>query len=188
MSPETKSELLLTALRSSKTRDQYLALRYLGGTDQRYVNDLAFQELLIVDAALKATFEPAVVSAVVSCLKSENSDIRVEAVKTLSRAGAVAMPPIITLLRGQTWSLDARVGTVVNLLSRTGLKDSEAKILTETIKQPDLRDLYNGVNAFLRGEIISERVEERSEKHCPSCDNILPADAIRCNKCGQKFV
>ena len=157
MSPETKTEILLTALRSSKTRDQYLALSYLGGTDQRYVNDLAFQELLIVDAALKTTFDPAVVSAVVSCLKSENSDIRVEAVKTLGRAGAVAMPPIITLLRDRAWDLDSRVGTVVNLLSRIGLKDPEAKVLTEALKQPDLKDLSDGVKAFLSGATLIDR-------------------------------
>jgi hypothetical protein len=32
------------------------------------------------------------------------------------------------------------------------------------------------------------KVEEKSERHCPFCDNILPADAIRCNKCGHRFV
>lgn len=32
------------------------------------------------------------------------------------------------------------------------------------------------------------KVEEKSERHCPSCDNILPADAIRCNKCGHRFM
>ena len=32
------------------------------------------------------------------------------------------------------------------------------------------------------------KVEEESERHCPSCDNILPADAIRCNKCGHRFM
>ena len=32
------------------------------------------------------------------------------------------------------------------------------------------------------------KVKEKSEKHCPSCGNILPVDAIRCNKCGHRFL
>ncbi len=136
MSAQVKSEVLLAVLRSGETRDQYLALSNLG-----------------------ATTDPRVVSAVVSCLKSDNSDIRVEATKALGRIGAVAMPPIIKLLQDQAWDIDSRVGTVVNLLSRMGFKDPEAKILTETIKQPDMKDLYDGVKAFLSGAIFVDRRE-----------------------------
>jgi hypothetical protein len=32
------------------------------------------------------------------------------------------------------------------------------------------------------------KVEEKSERHCPACDNILPTNAIRCKKCGHRFI
>lgn len=37
-------------------------------------------------------------------------------------------------------------------------------------------------------QLPKRKVEEKRERHCPSCDNILPADAIRCNKCGHRFI
>jgi hypothetical protein len=32
------------------------------------------------------------------------------------------------------------------------------------------------------------KVEEQTKRHCPSCDNILSTAAIRCNKCGYRFM
>lgn len=98
-----------------------------------------------------------IVHALVGCLRTENSDVRVEATRALGRIGAVAMPPLVDALRDDNWSLEDRVGTIINLLSRMGLNDPEVDTLTQALRQPGMEELHEGVKSFLGGAIFLDR-------------------------------
>lgn len=154
MMTESNSEFMLENLKSGKPRNQFLALSNIALEKKpKYIDVEGMTELKIVDGALNSAITPKLIEAVVNCLRSENSDVQVEATKALGRIGNPAIVSILNLLHDQSISLDFRVAIVVNLLSRMGLKDTEAKILLDALKKPDLQTLNDQLKVFLNGAI-----------------------------------
>ena len=64
------------------------------------------------------------------------------------------MGVLIQALKDKNWDIEARAATVVNLLSRTGLKDPEAELLIQALKGQDMENVMTHVKAFLGNAII----------------------------------
>jgi len=85
-------------------------------------------------------------------------------------------------------------GELAIKISENILRNQDISIECETINIAE--NLVSGLqSAGCHAEIrITEcdedktTVVEKSEKHCPSCDWIVPEDAIRCIRCGARFV
>jgi tetratricopeptide (TPR) repeat protein len=73
---------------------------------------------------------------------------------------------------------------------------SQQEISIECESKNEAEQLVSGLQSagchaairISRPDLKKTPMVEKNEKHCPSCDWIVPADAIRCIKCGHRFV